>query len=132
MEGSNCCGQRSPSSPRRPAPRAQGTDVLAYKTQIKEKEGKINELVEELGNKELLLSEAQASLSKVGGRVLGLGGVGGCLGLGGECWGEWGRWRVGRAGWSGVGGLQWFMQLWVRPAACAKARGLSLVWGGVA
>lgn len=72
--GSNCCGQRSPSSPRRPAPRAQGTDVLAYKTQIKEKEGKINELVEELGNKELLLSEAQASLSKVGGRVLGFGG----------------------------------------------------------
>lgn len=38
----------------------------------------------------------------------------------------------GRVGWSGVGGLQWFMQLWMRPAACAKACGLSLVWGGVA
>lgn len=43
-----------------------GTDVVKYKESLKEKEAKINELVEDLGSKELLLSEAQASLAKVG------------------------------------------------------------------
>jgi hypothetical protein len=32
---------------------------------VKEKETKINELIEELGNKEMLLSEAQAQLESV-------------------------------------------------------------------
>ena len=41
-------------------------DVQKYRDSIKEKDGKINELMEDLGNKELLLSEAQASLAKVG------------------------------------------------------------------
>lgn len=45
---------------------AQGSDLAKYKELVKEKDGKINELVEELGNKEMLLSEAQSSLSKVG------------------------------------------------------------------
>ncbi len=46
--------------------RVQGLDVQKYRDSIKEKDGKINELMEDLGNKELLLSEAQASLAKVG------------------------------------------------------------------
>lgn len=47
------------------APLLQGNDVVKYKEQLKEKDVKINELVEDLGNKELLLSEAQVSLAKV-------------------------------------------------------------------
>lgn len=46
---------------------------------LREKDTKINELVEELGSKELLLSEAQAQLAAV--RWLGRGsGCGGCPG----------------------------------------------------
>lgn len=48
---------------------------------VKEKETKINELIEELGNKEMLLSEAQAQLESVrgvGGMVDCSGGWSGC------------------------------------------------------
>jgi hypothetical protein len=44
------------------------------KTQLAAKDKKINELMEDLGNKELLLSEAQKQLSGVGS--VGVGGVG--------------------------------------------------------
>ncbi len=47
----------------------QGADVNKFKESIKEKDVKINELMEDLGNKEMLLSEAQASLAKVGAAV---------------------------------------------------------------
>ena len=33
---------------------------------VREKDAKINELIEELGGKEMLLSEAQSQLAKVG------------------------------------------------------------------
>ena len=62
---------------------AQGGAVAAAGASlevVREKDAKINELIEELGGKEMLLSEAQAQLAKVGGRVADVGCVGGMFG----------------------------------------------------
>lgn len=44
-----------------------GAAAVATAEAVREKESKINELIEELGNKELLLSEAQSQLAAVSG-----------------------------------------------------------------
>jgi len=59
-----------PHSPLCPFPRLQGgatagAAAVATAEAVREKETKINELIEELGNKELLLSEAQSQLAAV-------------------------------------------------------------------
>ena len=59
-----------------------GAAAAAAAEAVREKEVKINELIEELGNKELLLSEAQGQLAAVSG--------GGC---------------AGNVGWAGVWGV---------------------------
>ena len=63
------CALAHPARPRPPPPPQGGATAAAAGAAtaeaVRQKEAKINELIEELGNKELLLSEAQAQLAAV-------------------------------------------------------------------